>query len=101
AVIGVPAIRSNSFVGRISYLEEEEHKYELTYGFKPDDFDNMLKKIDALLKLPDLKKEWQKRRKKMLKDKIDVTAFIVWFVENYPESIKIIEKTPDYQLKFK
>ena len=28
----------------------------------------------------------------MLADKIDVTAFFVWFIENYPESKKIILK---------
>ena len=35
AVLGTPAIRCNTFVGRLSYLEELEHKYELTYGFLP------------------------------------------------------------------
>lgn len=101
AVLGIPAIRSNSFVGRISYLEEEEHRYKLTYGFKPNDFENMLAKIDELLKMTNLKEKWQKRREQMLSDKIDVTAFMVWFVEHYPESIEIMAKNPDYQLKFK
>jgi hypothetical protein len=31
----------------------------------------------------------------MLSDKIDVTAFMVWFVENYPESVKIMKENPD------
>ena len=34
-------------------------------------------------------------------DKIDVTAFMVWFIENYPNSIKYIKATPDYQFEFK
>ena len=101
AVLGIPAIRMNSFVGRISYLEEEEHKYALTYGFKPDQFDEMILKIEELLKMPNLKQEWQKRRKKMLEDKIDITAFLVWFVENYPNSAKIMKENPDYQYRFK
>lgn len=101
AVLGTPAIRLNSFVGRIAYLEEEEHKYGLTYGFKPDKFNRMLKKIDELLNNPNLKIEWQKRRQKMLKEKIDVTAFMVWFIENYPESVKIMKENSDYQYKFK
>ena len=37
----------------------------------------------------------------MLSDKIDVTAFMVWFVENYPDSVKIMKDNPDYQLRFK
>ena len=101
AVLGTPAIRSNSFVGRISYLEEEEHKYGLTYGFKTYETETMFAKIEELLKMPDLKEEWQKRRQKMLADKIDVTAFIVWFIENFPESSRIMKYNPDYKYKFK
>ncbi len=101
AVLGTPAIRSNSFVGRISYLEEEEHKYGLTYGFKPDETEKMFAKIKELLLMPGLKEEWQKRRQKMLADKIDVTAFLVWFVENYPKSDSIMKANPDYQYVFK
>ena len=33
--------------------------------------------------------------------KIDVTAFMVWFVENYPDSVKIMRENSDYQLRFK
>ena len=44
-----------------------------------------------------------------LEDKIDVTAFMpvlskvegVWFIENYPKSIKVMRENPDYQFNFK
>jgi len=85
AVLGTPAIRCNTFVGRISYLEELEHKYGLTYGFLPKDEDKMFDKITELLNKPNLKEEWQEKRKKMLKDKIDLTKWMVDFVENYAE----------------
>jgi len=88
AVLGTPAIRCNTFVGRISYLEELEHKYGLTYGFLPKDEDKMFDKITELLKKPNLKEEWQEKRKRMLKDKIDLTEWMVDFVENYFESFK-------------
>jgi predicted glycosyltransferase len=88
AVLGIPSIRLNSFAGKISYLEEEEKKYHLTFAYHPEDFNHMLIKIDELLALPKLKEEWQYRRNKMLADKIDVTAFFVSLIENYPESIK-------------
>ncbi len=41
------------------------------------------------------------KRKRMLSDKIDVTAFMIWFIENYPESVKIMKDHPDYQSRFK
>lgn len=101
AVLGTPSLRMNSFAGRISYLEEEEKRYGLTYAFKPDEFDGMLARLDYLLTLPNLKQEWQQRRSRMLAEKINVTAFIVWFVENYPGSIKTMEKESWNILQFR
>ncbi len=100
AVLGTPAIRSNTFVGRISYIEEEEHRYGLTYGFLPSQSEAMFDKIEELLAMPDVKQEWQQRRARMLAEKIDVTAFFTWFVENYPTSYETMKYTPDYQLNF-
>jgi len=97
AVLGTPAIRSNSFVGRISYLEEEEHTYGLTFGFLPNAFEAVMKKIEELLSISNLKEMWQERRMEMLRDKIDVTAFFVWFIENYPESKRIMAEDPGFQ----
>jgi predicted glycosyltransferase len=101
AVLGTPSIRFNDFVGKLGYLEELEHKYGLTYGIKTSEPDQLLSKIDELLSYPNIKEEWAKRREKMLNDKIDVTAFIVWLIENYHESKKIMFENPDYQYNFK
>ena len=83
AVLGTPAIRCNTFVGLCSVIEELEHRYELTYGFSPEQEGRMLSKIEELLALPNLKAEWASRRKKMLNEKIDLTAWMVNFIENY------------------
>ena len=101
AVLGVPSVRCNTFAGKIAYLVEEENKYGLTYGFTPGRFDDMIRKINDLLAMTDLEEEWQRRRQKMLSEKIDVTAFLSWFVENYPESMKTIKEDPGYQWRFK
>lgn len=97
AVLGTPGIKLNSFAGRLSVPKELENKYKLCYSFSPPDFDMMMNKIEELLNTPNLKEEWQQRRRRMLQDKIDVTAFFVWFIENYPESAKIMKENPDYQ----
>lgn len=96
AVLGVPSIRLNSFAGKISYLEEQEKIYHLTFAYHPIDFNKMLTKIDELLSKPNIKEEWQLRRKQMLQDKIDVTDFFVRFIENYPDSVKIMKENPEY-----
>lgn len=97
AVLGIPSLRFNDFVGRLGYLEELEHKYNLTFGFKTNDSINLLNKTDELLTTREIKKIWSERRNKMLKEKIDATKFLVWFIENYPESKKIMKENPDYQ----
>lgn len=97
AVLGTPSIRCNTFVGRIHYLEEEEHRYHLTYGFRPENSEAMFARVDELLAMgtADLKKEWEKRRAVLLSEKIDYTAFLVWFVENYPKSVAETKKGGD------
>jgi hypothetical protein len=101
AILGVPSIRISDFVGRISVLEELEHKYGLTYGVKPGNEDFLFERFNYLLNNKYLKDNFQYRKNNMLRDKIDVTAFLVWFVENYPESVKIMKETPEYQYRFR
>lgn len=101
AMLGIPSIRYNDFVGRIGVLEELEHKYKLTYGIKPCSPEKLIQTLENLLSIPSLWEEFQKRRIKMLKDKIDVTMFFTWFIENYPESVKTMKQNPDYQYNFK
>lgn len=86
AVLGTPAIRCNSFVGRCSVIQELEHKYALAYSFLPDNTDQMLQRIAELLNMPDLDEQWNLRREKLLQDKIDAANWITDFVEHYPQS---------------
>jgi predicted glycosyltransferase len=101
AVLGIPSLRCNSFAGRISYLEEQEHTYGLTYGFLPSDFEKMLAKLRELLATPNLREKWQEKRHKMLAEKMDVTAFWVWFIENYPGSVAEVKNNTDLFQNFK
>lgn len=94
AVMGVPSLRCNSFAGCLSILEEEEKRYGLTFAYAPDQFELLVDKVRELLSLPGLKQEWMHRRQRLLKDKIDVTSFMVWLAENYPESRSV--KDSDY-----
>ena len=101
AVLGVPSLRCNSFAGRISYLEEEEHVYGLTFGFLPTQFDLLINKLKELLDIDNLNVEWQKRRQTMLSEKIDVTAFWLWFIENYTKSKSLVKNTSGFWEQFK
>ena len=89
-LLGTPAIRCNSFVGKLSNFEELEHKYHLTFGFLPKDFEKMFTKIDELLQSENLKEIWQSYKGVLLKEKMNLTSFLIWFVENFPDSKKTI-----------
>jgi uncharacterized protein len=96
AMLGTPALYVNSLSA--GTLEEQE-RLGLLFSFRNSE--GVLEKALELLKIPDLKAEFHKRRDSMLAETIDVTAFMVWFVENYPESVKIMKENPEYQERFK
>lgn len=96
AMLGTPAIYVNSLTA--GTLEEQED-YGLVYGFRNSE--GVMDKAFELLKTLNIKQKWQKRRQRMLSDKMDVTAFMVWFVENYPESVNTMKNDPDFQMRFK
>lgn len=103
AILGVPALKCNTFAGRLSVPNELEQQYGLCYAYHPDDFDQMYDHVKALLERdPEvLRAEWQAKRQRFLDGHIDVTAFFTWFIENYPESQKIMKENPEYQWNFK
>ena len=96
AVLGTPAIFiSTLYCG----YQLDEEKYGLLYLFSDpvSGVKNGLRKAVALLNDPNLKENAYLNRLKLLEDKIDVTEFMVWFVENYPESCHQIKADPEKQ----
>jgi hypothetical protein len=100
SVLGTPAIYLNE--NWLGYTSEEE-EYSLLYSFKQSlkDQETAIQKGLELLKNPDLKDDMQEKRRRFLENKIDVTAFMVWFVENFPESRQKMLDDPDYQFRFR
>ena len=88
AVLGTPSLRFNDFVGEIGYLNELEQRYGLTYGIPTSEPEQLYAKIESLLRTKDLAQKWKERRQRMLAEKIDLTAFMVWFIENYADSLR-------------
>ena len=101
SMLGIPSVRYSDFVGKISVLKELEFRYKLTYGIRVGNETELLAQIITLLDQPDQLGIFQLRRQQMLREKINVTAFLVWFLENYPRSITQMKANPDYQDVFK
>lgn len=86
AVLGVPAVRCDSFVGHenVGSFKELEERYGLVFNFKDPEL--ALNKAVQLIQSPVTKTEWEEKRKCLLRDKIDVTSFMLQLIENYPDS---------------
>ena len=83
AVLGVPALKCNTFAGRLSVPNMLEQKYGLCYAYTPDHFDEMYRHIQTLLSMmpESLQAEWHAKRQRMLAEMIDPTDFFVDFIE--------------------
>jgi len=99
-ILGTPVIRCNSFVGPndMGNFIELEHKYRLIFNYRNPN--HAIEKAISLIQDQGIKKEWNKKKQKLLNDKIDITAFMVWYIENYPESFREIKDNPEIQNKF-
>ncbi|MCB9447769.1 MAG: DUF354 domain-containing protein [Flavobacteriales bacterium] len=78
---------------------DEEVRLGLIEIFRKSD--GVIERALDIVKDEDYKRKFEQKSIDVIKDKIDVTAFMVWFVENYPESFKVMKQDPDYQNTFK
>lgn len=88
ACMGIPAIFISN-TGR-GYTTEEDKKYSLIKHYTLQQWDDIINTINDWIK-KDQYDEWQKKRWNMLNNKIEVTDWLVDFIENYPESINTLE----------
>ena len=100
AVLGRPAIFLDKH-GR-GYTDEEV-EYGLVYNFKNSEEDQLaaIQKGVELLQNENLEENLHQNHNRFISEKIDPTAFLVWFIENWPESKQIMIENPDYQDRFK
>ena len=85
AVLGTPSVIISSRI-HFSGNYENLKKYGLIQPFTT--FSDALPTIVKMLENKNIKNTWRKRREMLLNDKIDVTSFMVDFIERYPESFE-------------
>ena len=96
SILGTPSLCVSTIeAGTLS----EQNERGLVVSFKNSN--GLFRKVEKMLIDSELNKKWKEKKDKLLIDKIDVTAFMIWFVENYPKSIKIMKNNSGYQLRFK
>ncbi|MHB9286198.1 DUF354 domain-containing protein [Halobacteriales archaeon Cl-PHB] len=77
ALLGTPAVRSNSFAGAgdMSNFVELAARYGLVIS--TDDETEAMEAVSRILSREDSEDVWERRREALLNDKIDVTSFLV------------------------
>lgn len=98
AILGTPSIFISSLAGTMGNFVELEETYGLLYSYKDDS--SALDKITEILEDPICKMKWAIRQKRMINEKIDLTALMIWFIENYPHSLFEIRNNSDVQYQF-
>lgn len=94
SILGTPSIIMHNT--RSLYLKEQEERYGLCFNFTESEEDQQ-KAIDKgleLLQTKDLREKWLEKRNALLKDKIDLTTYLIWFLENYPQSAEEAKNRP-------
>jgi uncharacterized protein len=101
AVLGTPAIEYDNYFFEIEQMLQLQDEYGLISCIQPPNEELLLKKIDEYLADPDLKSSFIKKKESYLNEMIDVSGFLIWLFENYPESYQLFNKDNSIQHKFK
>lgn len=100
AILGTPAIFiHNTEIGYIS----DEAEYGLAHQFSESE-DDQLSAIHKAVEIAidnQAKVKMSINRAKMISDKIDVNAFLLWFVTHYPQSLQTVKKNPECFSRFR
>jgi predicted glycosyltransferase len=81
-ILGTAAIYINSVIPDL--IAEQGREYGLISAFTG--FEGVIAKVDEVLDRPDLKSETKSRSERLINSKCDVTAFLVRFVDEWPDS---------------
>ena len=96
SILGTPAICiSTAQAGTL----DEEVSLGLIELFRTSQ--GLVERAISLVQDESYKSNFKLKSSEIIRNKIDVTAFMIWFVENFPESFDIMKENPDYQLRFK
>jgi hypothetical protein len=100
AILGVPSFRFNDFVGKIGVMDEKDAVYKLSKSYKTTEFPLLLKGLENCLNGDEFYSQIKDNQERMLLEKVDLTSFMIWLLENFPDSVKMIKKNPLYHKKF-
>ncbi len=93
AVLGTHAIIVST-LSKHCGIRTDLNQYDLLWISEDDEY--TIDKAAELLQNADLKALGQYNRSRLIDEKIDVTAFMVWLIENYPENVGMVKANSDF-----
>lgn len=94
-MLGTPAIYINP---QLSGTIDEQIRRGLVFQFLNSE--ESLNKAREILSDHDSKRKFLQKREKLLKETTDLTRFLVWFIENWPDSYMTMKADPEFEKKF-
>lgn len=88
-MLGVPGVYIDN-TGRY-YTSDVEKKYGLCFNYT-ESAEDQISAINKGVEILSSNKSYSSEHSLLLNEKIDCTAFLVWFIENYPESAKLTKE---------
>ncbi len=84
ALLGTPAMKCNTFSRQLSIPNEIEDRYKLCFSFQPEQFNEMMANANKwLADISKVKREWQEKRLQLMKEKTDLTLYLVDYIQNF------------------
>jgi len=96
AILGTPAIYVNPLL--MGYIEDEI-KAGLVYH--ATDINEILRILSIILKNNDSDERYYFLKEKFIATKIDLTSFLIWFIENWSDSFRVMKEIPNFQYNFR
>jgi predicted glycosyltransferase len=97
AVLGVPNIQVRHEIdhNKVPGVHVDLVHRGLKLLYLNTDIDGMISKSLELIDNPSIREQMRFARQNMLEEMIDVTGFLCWFVQNFPQSIEQMRKGKD------
>jgi uncharacterized protein len=99
-MLGIPSI----YISKrgTSYTDYLENKFGIICNYNGLNYNinRAIEKGVEILQSSDIREEWKAKRLTMLKSKINVTSFLIWFITNYPDSTAVLKDNPEYSNTF-
>lgn len=97
AILGTPSIIISTLAPSLGAFEDF---IKLGLMNIYTDFNLAMDKAENILKTNNFKANSREKAKIFIKDRIDLSAFLIWFIEDYPQSLSILKFEPNYQNRF-